>query len=63
MVQYSIVPRDVQERENTVQHRLRMQDKLLVEDRKAARGPDTQTLVVHVLHRGVPLLKATAEIV
>jgi len=40
-----------------------MQDELFIEDRKAARGPDTQALVVHVLHCRVPFLQATAEIV
>jgi len=57
------MPRDVKKRENVAHHRLRMQDQLLVEDRQTATGADPQTLVVHVLHRGVPLLQATAEIV
>ena len=57
------MPRELQECENVVQHRLRVQNKLLVEDWKAAHGADTQALIVHVLHRRVPFLQATAEIV
>jgi len=62
-MQHCVVPCDIKESENIVQHRLRMQYKLLIEDWKAARGPDTQALEVHVLHCCVPLLQATAEIV
>ena len=56
------MPSDVKKPENILHHRLRMQDKLFVVDRQTSSGTNTHTLTVHVLHRRVPLLQATAEV-
>ena len=61
VVQHGVVPGQVEEVEDVLEPALRVKHELLVVDGQAARRAELEALVVHRLHRLVPLLQAGRE--